>query len=773
MGARVVATNIGFPLLYSGFFEDPAKYEEYLSFYRRLATDIRAEGLQLVLITHFVVAERMPEVGPFYASLSVEEYRLARARQAVTIAQELRPDYLSVITEPDMEARLTGQPVGTAASSALLLDTILNELQTAGVTGVSIGAGIGNWTSGYREFIDSFASRNVQYIDIHVYSPNKGFLPNILEIADVAASYGKPIGISEVWMNKARDSELGTISQAVTNARNVFSFWEPLDTAYLQSIVNYSHYKRVEFMTAFWSSEFFRTLPYSSSLDSMHPNALYDLFVDEAEKALARAQSTSTGQAYAAMITDPPDVTPPNPPAGLAAETVCAASVRLSWIGSSDDIGVHGYRVFRDGVQVGTTHDPSFVDSGLDASSYQYSVDAYDFPGNFTLQIGASGTSFGDSSPPSRPLNLTGQVLSATRVALSWDASTDNNCVAFYRVFRGGKSIGEAPGPAFEDEDVKPATTYNYNVRAYDARGNTSLTSATFTVTTAPDTTAPSTPISISAVPVPPPAIQLYVTWVPSTDDVAVSGYRLYRDGLELADVQGLKYLDVNVEAGRSYSYAVAAYDAAGNISPASAPAIGTSSDTVAPSTPENVSVSVVSAERIDLMWSPSNDNVAVTGYRVYRSGSEIGSVSGTAFSDASLIPGTSYSYAVAAYDAAGNQSPQSVPAEGTTPKLPDTTLPQVFVAAPAPGAALSGSVPLTAYAADPNVATQIVSGIAGVALKIDGVTIGPEDTVAPYNRLLDTRTYSNGSHVLTAVARDNAGNQKTSAAVSVTINNP
>jgi hypothetical protein len=54
----------------------------------------------------------------------------------------------------------------------------------------------------------------------------------------------------------------------------------------------------------------------------------------------------------------------------------------------------------------------------------------------------------------------------------------------------------------------------------------------------------------------------------------------------------------------------------------------------------------------------------------------------------------------------------------------------------------------------------------------VDGNDIGPEDTVAPYSISWNTLPASNGSHVLTAVARDAAGNTATSAAVQVTVDN-
>ena len=83
-----------------------------------------------------------------------------------------------------------------------------------------------------------------------------------------------------------------------------------------------------------------------------------------------------------------------------------------------------------------------------------------------------------------------------------------------------------------------------------------------------------------------------------------------------------------------------------------------------------------------------------------------------------------------------------------------------------APAAAtVSGTVTLTATATD-NV------GVAGVQFKLDGANLGAEDTTSPYSVSWNTTTVANGTHTLTAVARDAAGNTTTSPTVTVTVAN-
>ena len=97
---------------------------------------------------------------------------------------------------------------------------------------------------------------------------------------------------------------------------------------------------------------------------------------------------------------------------------------------------------------------------------------------------------------------------------------------------------------------------------------------------------------------------------------------------------------------------------------------------------------------------------------------------------------------------------------------IPDATPPTVSLTAPAAGATVSGSAVQVAAGASDNV------GVAGVQFKLDGANLGSEVTSPPYSLSWNTGTAANGSHTLTAVARDEAGNTTTSGGVSVTVSN-
>jgi len=198
-----------------------------------------------------------------------------------------------------------------------------------------------------------------------------------------------------------------------------------------------------------------------------------------------------------------------------------------------------------------------------------------------------------------------------------------------------------------------------------------------------------------------------------------------------------------------------------------------TATDTTAPSVPTGLTATAVSPSQINLSWIASTDAVGVTGYKIFRGGTQIatvepepGALTKTTYSNTGLSLSTSYSYTISAYDAAGNVSGQSTSAGATTLASADTTLPTVSITAPASSATVSGSsVAVSANASD-NV------GVVGVQFKLDGTNLSTEDTSSPYSISWNSTSVSNGSYSLTAVARDATGNQGTSGSVSVTVNN-
>ena len=89
--------------------------------------------------------------------------------------------------------------------------------------------------------------------------------------------------------------------------------------------------------------------------------------------------------------------------------------------------------------------------------------------------------------------------------------------------------------------------------------------------------------------------------------------------------------------------------------------------DTTPPTIPTNVNATAVSSSQINLSWGNSTDNIGVSGYKIFRAGTLLTSVTGTTYQNTGLSPSTTYSYTVAAYDAVGNTSGQSTIASAAT----------------------------------------------------------------------------------------------------------
>lgn len=286
------------------------------------------------------------------------------------------------------------------------------------------------------------------------------------------------------------------------------------------------------------------------------------------------AQSKST-----TYVTVPSDTVPPSQPQNLTA-AVSSSSIRLSWQVSTDNVGVVGYYISRNGVRILTTSpvtSGSYTDNGLaSGATYRYSVQAYDATGNLSDSTSISATTIFDITPPSIPQGITAIATSPSTIALTWQPSSDNISVTGYYVYRNGTLISQVATVSYNDASLSPQGTYQYTIAAYDEAGNVSAKSfpPVIATTPAPDTTTPSIPKDISGAALSTSATLL--TWSPSTDNVGVAGYYIYRNGGQIATTASSSYTDTGLTANTTYEYGVSAYDKANNISAKTTVAITT-----------------------------------------------------------------------------------------------------------------------------------------------------------------------------------------------------
>src|SRR5206468_2669285 len=134
------------------------------------------------------------------------------------------------------------------------------------------------------------------------------------------------------------------------------------------------------------------------------------------------------------------------------------------------------------------------------------------------------------------------------------------------------------------------------------------------------------------------------------------TGYRVFRNGTQVGTPATTSFGVTGLTCGTSYTLGVAAVDAAGNVS-VTATTTGSPSacpDTTAPSTPTGLATSAVTTTSMTLSWTVPTALPGVTGYRVFRNGTQVGTPATTSFGVTGLTCGTSYTLGVSAVDAAG-----------------------------------------------------------------------------------------------------------------------
>ncbi len=271
---------------------------------------------------------------------------------------------------------------------------------------------------------------------------------------------------------------------------------------------------------------------------------------------------------------------------------------------------------------------------------------------------------------------------------------------------------------------------------------------------------------------------------VNASDNVGVVGVSLVHSGTNHANVPigvedtaapyTFEWNTVGVPNG-VHTLEARARDAAGNVATSSAVRVTvlnatTDADAAAPAVAITAPIGGSTVSGTTTISVTANDNVAVTSNTLFVDGvstASLGTSSPATFEwgTLSVADGVHTLYAVAA-DSAGNMatsSPVSVTVQNTN--TTDTTAPTVSIAVPANGAAVYGTTTVSVNASD-NV------GVAGVTILLDDVAVSAEDTATPYSFDWNTTSASNGSHTLTARARDAAGNIATSTAVTVTVSN-
>ncbi|SDB62491.1 Por secretion system C-terminal sorting domain-containing protein [Flavobacteriaceae bacterium MAR_2010_188] len=292
------------------------------------------------------------------------------------------------------------------------------------------------------------------------------------------------------------------------------------------------------------------------------------------------------------------------------------------------------------------------------ASTYGRGV----FTGKFT------GNTISDTQAPSAPANLSVSSVTQSSLKLNWSASTDNSGVTGYEVYQNSNMITTTTSTNFDVTGLQSNTPYSYYIIAKDAAGNKSEKSNNVSATTSgTDIAAPSAPTTLSVSNITINSLRL--NWSASTDNIGVTGYEVYQNSTLISTTTST-YINLSgLISNSAYSYYIIAKDAAGNKSNKSNTVNITtlSVDSIAPSSPSNLTASNITTNSANLSWYSANDNVGVTGYNVYRNGVLIANITGTTYQVSGLSSQTTYIFTVKATDAAGNLSDASNSVDVTT----------------------------------------------------------------------------------------------------------
>ncbi len=431
----------------------------------------------------------------------------------------------------------------------------------------------------------------------------------------------------------------------------------------------YNVYKNNQYLTTVTASSYEETLASGEVANYYVVAVASDPSGDSPDMYSPRSeQVTLPASAVPTDTTIPPSV--PSDLSGSINDTI----VQLSWTASTDDESVSGYNIYQNNQYISTVFDTSYTGTVEQNTVYSFTVSAFDIRQNFSPVSSAltlpESAMVDTTLPPSVPANLVGSVVTGATndiVSLNWDASSDDQLVLGYNVYRNNKYLTTVADNSYSIS-VPTGQSNRFYVVAFDNNTNFSPQSNTIRVpesATPIDTTiAPSQVTGLSG------SLSngtLELNWEASTDDQQVLGYNLYENNNYLTTVFATNFT-APADSSLVSSFYVVAFDADENYATPSAalvlPENGTvQQDTQPPSVPANLTGSIAEANgtaTLSLEWAASTDNGVVTGYNIYENNQYLTTVNGTSF-EKTVTVGQTYSFYVVAFDTSQNFSQPSV----------------------------------------------------------------------------------------------------------------
>ncbi len=291
LGVRGVTLAIKVPMLLSWFSRDARRYRD---FYATVARHIRARGMAVSVELGFLFCSTPYARCTRPLHESYQRFISDTAAQARIVLERVRPDYLTLMAEPDTEAQLTGihqldTPSGAARAVREMLARIGSHRHT------KIGAGAGTWLP--ISFAQRIAKQPIDYLDTHIYPVGPFEATNAVSIASIARKAHLALVIDEVWLYKsARPGVEGGVSASLqVFRRDMFSFWQPLDERFLAVTARWAANAGAAYVSAFWSWQFFAYLTWTPELDALPYSQLTATLYRAVTPALIRGTATDVG----------------------------------------------------------------------------------------------------------------------------------------------------------------------------------------------------------------------------------------------------------------------------------------------------------------------------------------------------------------------------------------------------------------------------------------------------------------------------------------------
>lgn len=450
-----------------------------------------------------------------------------------------------------------------------------------------------------------------------------------------------------------------------------------------------------------------------------------------------------------------------------AASASLSGSVAVS-ASASDDLGITSVRFQLDGANLGSpvtvapytlNWDTTAVSDGV----HSLTVIAYDSTGRSATSAPVSVTV--DNLPPTVSVSAPATGASVSGTVSVTAAASDDLGVASVQFQLDGANLGSpvtaAPYAISWDTTAAAFGSHTLTAIASDATGNhTTSTAITVTVDNVPPTAAISAPVAGAHL-----AGTASLT-ASASDNAGVTRVQFQLDGVNIGGaLTTAPYTlawDSTTATDGNHTLTAIASDAAGNSTTSAG--VSVTVDNSPPTVSLTAPTSGAHVAGTISLAATAADDIGVASVQFQVDGVDQGSLVTTApytlnWLTTAVADGL-HSLTAIARDATGNHT-TSVAVSVTV----DNTAPTVAVTSPAASAHARGTVGLTVAASDNN-------AVASIQYKLDGTNLGSPVTATPFSASWDSTTAADGSHTLTAVATDTAGNATTSAGVTVVVDN-